>query len=103
MSIMRNNRVISHPGEYLLDAINSLGMTQNEFAIRVGILAKTINTHRLAARLNRQHRFVCITNRVTEYTLIRQDGSLFSLCSCGIFFAAESVCSAFSKLFLLEK
>lgn len=41
---MRNNRVISHPGEYLLDAINSLGMTQNEFAIRVGILAKTINT-----------------------------------------------------------
>ncbi len=35
---------VSHPGVYLLDNIEALGMTQNEFAIRTGILPKTINT-----------------------------------------------------------
>ena len=38
------NRPISHPGVVLLDNIEALGMTQNEFALRTGILPKTINT-----------------------------------------------------------
>lgn len=39
---MVNKRSVSHPGIYLLDAIEALGMTQNEFGLRTGILPKTI-------------------------------------------------------------
>lgn len=39
---MESKRSVSHPGIYLLDAIEALGMTQYEFARRVDILPKTI-------------------------------------------------------------
>lgn len=40
---MSNIRFVPHPGEYLKDAINELGMSQNEFAIRIGTTGKTIS------------------------------------------------------------
>ena len=40
---MSEKRVVSHPGEYLIDSIEALGMTQNEFAIRTDISTKTIS------------------------------------------------------------
>ena len=40
---MSNIRFVPHPGEYLKDAIDELGMSQNEFAIRIGTSGKTIS------------------------------------------------------------
>lgn len=40
---MSNIRYVPHPGEYIKDTINELGMTQNEFAIRIGTTGKTIS------------------------------------------------------------
>lgn len=40
---MSEIRFVPHPGEYLKDAIDELGMTQNEFAIRIGTSGKTIS------------------------------------------------------------
>ncbi|MBQ8293743.1 MAG: HigA family addiction module antidote protein [Bacilli bacterium] len=40
---MSKTNYVSHPGEYIKDAINELGMTQNEFAIRIGTTGKTIS------------------------------------------------------------
>ena len=39
---MSEIRYVPHPGEYLKDAIDELGMSQNEFAIRIGTTGKTI-------------------------------------------------------------
>ena len=42
---MRNKILrVSHPGKYVKDAIEALNMTQNEFAIRVGLTSKNLNT-----------------------------------------------------------
>lgn len=41
---MSEIRYVPHPGEYLKDAIDELGMSQNEFAIRIGTTGKTIST-----------------------------------------------------------
>ena len=40
---MSEIKYVPHPGEYLKDAIEELGMTQNEFAIRIGTTGKTIS------------------------------------------------------------
>lgn len=32
-----------HPGSYITDAIEALGITQSEFAERIGLSVKTIN------------------------------------------------------------
>ena len=36
-------RYVPHPGEYIKDAIEELGISQNEFAIRIGTTGKTIS------------------------------------------------------------
>ena len=36
-------RYVPHPGEYIKDAIEELGISQNEFAIRIGTTGKTFN------------------------------------------------------------
>ena len=41
---MMINKIICHPGEYLIDAIDSLEMTPSEFAIKANISLKTIDT-----------------------------------------------------------
>ena len=40
---MSEIKYVPHPGEYLKDAIEELGMSQNEFAIRIGTTGKTIS------------------------------------------------------------
>ena len=40
---MSELRYVPHPGEYIKDAIEELGITQNEFAIRIGTTGKTIS------------------------------------------------------------
>ena len=41
---MRNKTIkVSHPGKYVKNAIEALNMTQNEFAIRVGMTSKDLN------------------------------------------------------------
>lgn len=40
---MSKIKFIPHPGEYIKDAIEELGMSQNEFAIRIGTTGKTIS------------------------------------------------------------
>lgn len=40
---MSEIKYVPHPGEYLKDAIEELGMSQSEFAIRIGTTGKTIS------------------------------------------------------------
>lgn len=40
---MSELRYVPHPGEYIKDAIDELGMSQNEFAIRIGTTGKTLS------------------------------------------------------------
>ena len=40
---MSKTNYVSHPGEYIKNAIDELGMSQNEFAIRIGTTGKTIS------------------------------------------------------------
>lgn len=40
---MSELRYVPHPGEYIKDAIEELGITQNEFAIRIGTTGKTLS------------------------------------------------------------
>ena len=42
--MINKKRKVSHPGKHIKNAIEALNMTQNEFSIRVGVTAKTINT-----------------------------------------------------------
>ncbi len=37
-------RVVSHPGVYVKDAIEALGLSQNEFALRTGLSGKNVST-----------------------------------------------------------
>ena len=41
---MSEMRYVSHPGIYIKDAIESLGMSQNEFACRTGLSSKNVST-----------------------------------------------------------
>lgn len=41
---MSEMRYVSHPGVYIKDAIESLGMSQNEFACRTGLTSKNVST-----------------------------------------------------------
>lgn len=40
---MSELREMYHPGSYIADAIEALGITQSEFAARVGLSVKTIS------------------------------------------------------------
>ena len=45
MSITNNeNRLVSHPGVYIRDAIEELGLSQSEFALRTGLSIKNVST-----------------------------------------------------------
>ena len=41
---MTNKRKVSHPGVYVKDAIEELGMNQSEFALRTGLSIKNVST-----------------------------------------------------------
>lgn len=43
INTINNTRKISHPGKYLKESIEALNMTQNEFAIKVGMTTKEIS------------------------------------------------------------
>lgn len=42
--MIENKRVVSHPGEYIKDAIEELGLSQSEFAFRTGLSIKNVST-----------------------------------------------------------
>ena len=42
--IERTKRIVSHPGIYIKDAIDELGLSQSEFALRTGISVKNVST-----------------------------------------------------------
>ena len=37
-------RIVSHPGVYVKDAIEELGLSQSEFALRTGLSIKNVST-----------------------------------------------------------
>ena len=41
---MRYKLIVSHPGKYVKEAIEALGMSHHEFAVRTGMLDKTVST-----------------------------------------------------------
>ena len=42
--MIERNRVVSHPGVYVKDAIDELGLSQSEFAFRTGLSIKNVST-----------------------------------------------------------
>ena len=42
--MIKNNRIICHPGIYVKDAIEELGLSQSEFAFRTGLSIKNVST-----------------------------------------------------------
>ena len=42
--MVKSKRVVKHPGVYVKDAIESLGLSQSEFALRIGLPVKNIST-----------------------------------------------------------
>ena len=41
---MTNKRLVSHPGVYVKEALEELGLNQSEFAMRAGLTSKTVST-----------------------------------------------------------
>ena len=42
--MIERRRIVSHPGVYVKDAIEELGLTQSEFALRTGLSIKNVST-----------------------------------------------------------
>ena len=42
--MIENKRIVSHPGVYVKDAIDELGLSQSEFALRTGLSVKNVST-----------------------------------------------------------
>ena len=42
--MIEKGRIVSHPGVYIKDAIDELGLTQSEFALRSGLSIKNVST-----------------------------------------------------------
>ena len=42
--MIERKRIVSHPGVYVKDAIESLGLSQSEFAYRTGLSVKNVST-----------------------------------------------------------
>ncbi len=42
--MIKRNRSVSHPGVYIKDAIDELGLNQSEFALRTGLSIKNVST-----------------------------------------------------------
>ena len=42
--MMNKERIVNHPGVYIKDAIEELGLSQSEFASRTGLSIKNVST-----------------------------------------------------------
>ena len=42
--MIERKRIVSHPGVYIKDAIDELGLSQSEFALRTGLSIKNVST-----------------------------------------------------------
>ncbi len=42
--MIEKGRIVSHPGVYIKDAIDELGLTQSEFALKSGLSIKNVST-----------------------------------------------------------